>query len=373
MFIDDKSEFGFKRNNEIQIHDANYWIDGYKFLFKSLTYLQGLPLFMRVLLINSFKLCKYIQIIRLFNTSEFNIKCNLNENFQQNFEELFPFLKKNPNTATKELNVKGSSITYNNLLELNFKIIKLNESKLEDMKSDEITIETLFNKHFEDEKIYNLNIELEIDKFITNSFNQINELVSNVLMNNLISNYHLFTFIEQLHSYSLFKTNEHMFLFSKNLFELIKFYETYQDEMVLNKILYHSSSNLFTASKETMNYQKLFKIVYENNPNVCQIINKNSPARQRGVNISTRLVSGIKLKFYLNWPFNLIIKEADIEVYNKFFILILQMKQVKYDLDSLDFKGMKKNNNLDERNFFLNKKTFNQIQFNKKKIINFQI
>ena len=206
-------------------------------------------------------------------------------------------------------------------------------------------IENLFNKSLDDDKLYELNIELEIDNFITSSFNRIISNVSNILIKNLITNFYLFNFIEHLHSYALFKTNELMFLFSKNIFELIKEYETYQDEMILNKIFYKISSNynnsINNKINKLLNSQKLLKIIYENDDDISQIIKKNTLSKQcAGVNISTRLISGIKLKFFLNWPYNLIVKESDIDIYNKFFILILQMKQVKYDLDGLDFKGI---------------------------------
>ena len=350
VFIDTKAEFGFQHNKDVQIQDANYWTDGFKFLFKNLSYIQNFPRFMRILLISSFKLCKYIQIIGLFNqkTSELNLDSGLCENFQKRFDNLFTFSHKNMNQeeiSTTKLDT-ASKIEYQNLLELNFKRIKMNLKEFENHKNDEIEIETLFNATLDDENLYKLNVEFEIDEFIASSLDKKVNLISNILIKNLINNYYLFNFIENLHSYALFKTNELMFLFSKNLFELIKIYESYQDEIILNKILYHSSSSLNTVTvnsssimNKLMNYQKLFKIVYENDAKVCQIINQKSPSKQR-VGISTRLVSGIKLKFYLNWPYNLIVKEEDVEIYNKFFILILQMKQTKYDLDSLDFKGI---------------------------------
>jgi hypothetical protein len=350
VFIDTKAEFGFKRNTDIKIQDFNYWSDGFLFLFKSLSYLQKCPLFMRVLVINSFKLCKYIQIIGLLNQqkSELDLNANLSKDFEKSFESIFKFLIRIENEAEKSIMpLNEHKMTYSNLLELSFKRIKINSKELEIIKNDEIEIENIFNKSLEDDNLYKLNIELEIDNFISSSFNRIISNISNILIKNLINNYYLFNFIEHLHSYTLFKTNELMFLFSKNLFELIKKYETYQDEMILNKIFYNISSNYYSVINNNkinklLNSQKLFKIVYENDGDISQIINKKSPAKQcGGINISTRLISGIKLKFFLNWPYNLIIKESDIDVYNKYFILILQMKQVKYDLDSLDFKGIK--------------------------------
>jgi hypothetical protein len=280
--------------------------------------------------------------------SELDLNANLCKDFEKSFESIFKFLIRIENEAEKSIMpLNEHKMTYSNLLELSFKRIKINSKELEIIKNDEIEIENIFNKSLEDDNLYKLNIELEIDNFISSSFNRIISNISNILIKNLINNYYLFNFIEHLHSYTLFKTNELMFLFSKNLFELIKKYETYQDEMILNKIFYNISSNYYSVINNNkinklLNSQKLFKIVYENDGDISQIINKKSPAKQcGGINISTRLISGIKLKFFLNWPYNLIIKESDIDVYNKYFILILQMKQVKYDLDSLDFKGIK--------------------------------
>ena len=89
VLIDAKAEFGFKRNTNIKIQDFNYWSDGFLFLFKSLSYLQKCPLFMRVLVINSFKLCKYIQIIGLLNQSksELDLNSNLCDDFQKSFQK----------------------------------------------------------------------------------------------------------------------------------------------------------------------------------------------------------------------------------------------------------------------------------------------
>ena len=167
-----------------------------------------------------------MQIIRLFNQQTFavNVNSNLSEDFEKSFERIFKFLIRTENEA--ELSIfalNTNKITFSNLLELSFKRIKINSKEFEMANNDEI--ENIFNKNFENDQLYKLNIELEIDNFISYNFKRIISSISNILMKNLIENYHLFHFIEYLHSYTLFKTNELMFLFSKHLFELIKKYK----------------------------------------------------------------------------------------------------------------------------------------------------
>ena len=42
----------------------------------------------------------------------------------------------------------------------------------------------------------------------------------------------------------------------------------------------------------------------------------------------------------VKWPLNIIIKPNDLDTYNMIFLFIMQLKQAKYELDSLDLKEM---------------------------------
>lgn len=53
----------------------------------------------------------------------------------------------------------------------------------------------------------------------------------------------------------------------------------------------------------------------------------------------SRLIGGIRLKVKINWPLNIVISEANLDLYNRLFVFMLQLKQVKYDLDSLRLQG----------------------------------
>jgi len=58
-----------------------------------------------------------------------------------------------------------------------------------------------------------------------------------------------------------------------------------------------------------------------------------------GIIDSSRLIRSIMISIKITWPLNMIIRRTDFDRYNQFFILLMQMKQVKYDLNSLDLKG----------------------------------
>ncbi len=71
---------------------------------------------------------------------------------------------------------------------------------------------------------------------------------------------------------------------------------------------------------------------------------KNSASNEtsnisNGRSSSSRLISKISLKMKVKWPLNIIIKPGDLDAYNKIFLFIMQIKQAKYELDSLDLKG----------------------------------
>ena len=141
----------------------------------------------------------------------------------------------------------------------------------------------------------------------------------------------MFKFFEFMHSYYLYKSNEIMFIFSKKLFDLIKNYELYQEDAILNNLFFNSANSLFTTS--TLIQKSPFKascvtLYYDDTK--PSVVNSN---------MSSRLISKIGINMNVKWPLNIIVKPSDLTSYNRIFLFILQIKQAKYDLDSLNLKG----------------------------------
>ena len=143
-----------------------------------------------------------------------------------------------------------------------------------------------------------------------------------------------------MHSYFLFKSNEIMFLFVKSLFETIKSYETYQEDAILNSLLYKAASSVFTTDilqKKLVFTSGLVTVHFDSNLAAEQQAKKKTMSLVGSQ--SSRLINSLRLKIKIVWPLNIIITKNDLETYNRIFLYIIQIKQVKYDLDSLDLKG----------------------------------
>lgn len=54
----------------------------------------------------------------------------------------------------------------------------------------------------------------------------------------------------------------------------------------------------------------------------------------------TRLIGAIRLKVNVRWPLNIVISQPNLDAYNRLFLFMMQLKQVKYDLDSLRLQDM---------------------------------
>lgn len=59
----------------------------------------------------------------------------------------------------------------------------------------------------------------------------------------------------------------------------------------------------------------------------------------RNVDGMTRLIGGIRVRVKINWPLNVVISQPNLDTYNRLFVFMMQLKQAKYDLDSLRLQG----------------------------------
>lgn len=97
------------------------------------------------------------------------------------------------------------------------------------------------------------NIESQIESILAEVFMKYVNYSSSVLITNLLDRFNLRKFFAFLQSYYLFKSNEIMFLFSKSLFDLVKQLEVYQDDAILNSLLFHSVNAVFTTDSLAKN------------------------------------------------------------------------------------------------------------------------
>jgi hypothetical protein len=127
-----------------------------------------------------------------------------------------------------------------------------------------------------------------------------------------------------------------MFVFSKQLFDTVKTYEVYQEDAILNQMFYKAASSVFTTDalqKKLVFNSNLVTVHYEQPP---QSVATNNAATAN----SSRLLNSVRLRVKILWPLNVIITKNDLDAYNRIFGHIMQIKQVKYDLDSLDLREM---------------------------------
>ena len=144
----------------------------------------------------------------------------------------------------------------------------------------------------------------------------------------------MYKYFEFIHSYYLYKSNETMFIFCKKLFDLIKNYELYQEDAILNNLFYNSANSVFTIT--TLAQKSPFS-----SGSVTFHYDATKAAGQTAINtnMSTRLINKVGINLNAKWPLNIIIKPSDMASYNRIFLFFLQIKQAKYDLDSLNLKG----------------------------------
>lgn len=104
-----------------------------------------------------------------------------------------------------------------------------------------------------DAKDIDFNLETELEGILADSYMKYVNYSSSVLIVNLLDRFNLRKFFVFLQAYYLFKGNEIMFLFSKSLFDLVKRLESYQDDGILNKLLFHSVNTVFTTDSLAKN------------------------------------------------------------------------------------------------------------------------
>jgi hypothetical protein len=335
--LDYKHELGFKKNSSILNDNAEFWRTSYQVIIGEK---QQIPFFMQIILSSSYKICKHMDVIKLIG--EYNENAYVYENFIRHFRAYCSYLikdeqddeERNPIESTNEIESNKSllQISFNQINKVELK----KQPKLSRNKLKLIRVEELFKSENDEKEIICFNLEKAIEETLSESFIHYVQSCSHILIEKLMSKFNMFKFFEFLHSYYLFRSNEIMFIFAKKLFDLIKSYETYQDEAILNNLFYHSSYSVFTTAILTQNSAfnfNLIKISY------CQQEKQTSTSGNMGMFESSRLVDSIQLKINITWPLNIILKQSDLDTYNKIFIFLLQIKQVKYDLDSLHIKG----------------------------------
>jgi hypothetical protein len=301
---------------------------------------------MRIIILHGFKLCKYFEVIQLFEAEpnrHNDAGTLIYESFLKNFGKLFKFPLSTNQHAQLSLHHADK---YENLLDLNFYFAKqctLSKISAKDIdhvtaslaNSEQIAIGKFFTLTQQLQTDFNINMSSEIDSNLTDCLNPVLKVYSNIFITNLIEKYHLFLHFELLNSFFLFKSNEVMFLFSKTLTDMVKVYDTFQDDLILNKLFYRciQAQSSYTAIDNKLNIQQLFYFKYSKDSTTNTFIST------KDASLLNRLITGISLKFILKWPFNFVLQNDDLDVYNRFFNAILQIKQVKYNLDGLEFKG----------------------------------
>lgn len=336
VFLDTKSEFGFRRNLNISLDDVEYWKHGFDQLINRDQLASDLPLFMRIILSCAFKICKHMEIITLLGN--FNQVSFIYLTFVEKIKQICPYMADVNDDLGLQVITRPSDKKLT-IMEINFDKLNQTDKTIIARKSRNnlIAIESLFEQHYmtEERSAENeikFNMERELENALHECLFKYVDYSSSILIEKMFEKYHVFEFFEFLHSFTLFKSNEIMFVFCKNLFETIKDYETYQEDAILNNLFYKSASSVFTTDI----LQKKSK--YHTNLVTLHFDSSKAGSNPVAVN-SSRLVNSIWIKIKIIWPLNIIITKADMNIYNQMFLYILQIKQVKYDLDSLDLKG----------------------------------
>ena len=227
--LDTKNELGFKRNTNILIDDPDYWISGYEMISK-----LAAPHFIRVIIMNAFKISKHMEIIKMLG--DFNCQSCIYENFLRQLVLICPYLINEPeNNQSKPYEYKSTPADCVTLLQLNLEQLNIfSQSTTSKLSSDGsimskiVSVDKLIEDFIirrvleSDKNTMSLNLENAVDGVLNTLFNERVKWCSNILMEKLFEKFHLFKYFEFMHSYFLFKSNEIMFLFSKSLFDLLK-------------------------------------------------------------------------------------------------------------------------------------------------------
>ena len=344
VIYDVKSELGFQRNPTISIENTDYWKQGHVLNFKkNPENFNKLPLFMQNFLGYSFSICKYMEIVKLI--SNFTEKSDIFFRFLSLLDKDCPYIKNKSDQEDSSLSQEKRGPSSKSLVEINFENLS-NYSTGINLKLKRPLVSSIETVFEQDSPILNnnasLNIEKTIEKTLSECLEKYVKYCSNFLIEKLFEEYHMKKMFEFLHAHYLFKSSEVMFVFSKNLFDSIKSYEAYHEDAILNKFFYEATSSVFTSVSSTENNPfaaSLVKFKYDQIKSNDLLIN-NQANQEDGIIDSSRLIRSIFISIKIGWPLNMIIRETDFERYNQFFILLMQMKQVKHDLNSLDLKGL---------------------------------
>lgn len=264
VLLDSRHELGFKRNLAVSIAHLDYLKSGYDVLMPKLT---TLPSFIRIILSSSFKICKYMEVVKLLESV--NRDADICNSFLERIRSLCPCL-----VVEKEASEQGTIPEVQNrpattFLEINFNRLKNDGIKtpLDDkLKWSIVPINKLLepDKSKKRDTDMDFNLESELESILADGYMKYVNYSSKVLITNLLDRFNLRKFFAFLQSYYLFKGNEIMFLFSKSLFDLVKRLEVYQDDAILNSLLFHSVNTVFTTdllAKNTVFNGKEFKFL----------------------------------------------------------------------------------------------------------------
>lgn len=328
-----KYELGFKRNFNISIYDPQFWTHGYEVDNK-----ESFSKFISIILTSAYKISKHMEIVKLLGN--YTCESNIYDCFIENILIACPYLVK---TKVNTFHINHQIIEeQHTLLDINFKQLN-NFSKINsitdissqmnvEINSIEILMNDYFNNSSQNESIISLNIEKNIQDILNNSLLKNVEWSSSILIEKLFNKYQMFKFFDFLQSYYFFKSNEIMFLFGKSLFSLIKSNEPYQEDAVLNSLFYSSSHSVFTTTA------LILKSPFSSN--LVTFNYDDDKTNITPINDKKRQIHSIKLKIKVIWPLNIIVQPHNLEAYNKIFLFIMQIKQAKYEICSLDLKDM---------------------------------
>lgn len=326
-------EFGFKRNLNVQINDPDYWGKGFEIISKKDT---RVPNFIQIIVKNAFKISKHMEIIKLLDN--FNKESKIFANFLNLCTTICPFLKDVCQNQQNSIEIKNCvNLTF---LELNTQNLKdpTTQNNNENKQNTSVTnlIQIIFRQNIlssYDTNIMKLNFEHSIDSLLNHFLTKNLKWCSNILIEKFFEKFHMIKFLEFMHSFYLHKSNEIMFIFGNKLFDAIKNYELYQEDAILNNFFYNSANSVFTTN-DSFN-----KSQFDSN-SITLHYDNSKVIENQSLNLSSRLVLGISIRMNIKWPFNIIIKNSDVNSYNRLFLFIMQIKQTKHEIDNLSLKEM---------------------------------
>ncbi|RNA24909.1 gamma-tubulin complex component [Brachionus plicatilis] len=305
VLLDPRNELGFVRQKNISINSVQYWSHGYTILLGS----EKVPLFVKIILSSSFKICKQIEILNRLESS--GAKSDIYAHFMAQLREKLNFFKREEMSQECERPVQGVG-----LLGMSFFNQMVDKKSVDLLKIDYDP----FGDNFLGQKI-DFNLETMLDQLISECYYDLINLSSVNLLENLFKKYHMFDLFRFIHSYYFFLSNEIIYLFSEKLFNMVKKYETYQDDVVLNSVFYNAANSVFENDADNYFNFNFVSFHYE--------------APDTGAQ-NCKLVTSVRLNVRVDWPLNIIVTQEDFTVYNQVFAFLVKIKQVKNDLERLE-------------------------------------